>query len=230
MIFSDFLKALRQIDDRAFRGVLLQSLGVTLLLLVLFVYGAGLFTGWLLPDQISLWWIGTVTIPNALESGLGIGAGLILSVFLMMPVASLFVGALLERIAHAVEAKHFPDLPPARGLSWREAIADAFGFLGVMVLANLLALLLYLVLAPLAPVLFWGLNGLLLGREYFQLVALRRLDVTEAKALRRKHFFSVWFAGGLMAVPLTLPLVNLIVPILGVATFTHMFHRLNRPH
>ena len=29
-----------------------------------------------------------------------------------------------------------------------------------------------------------------------------------------------------MAIPLTIPVVNLVVPILGAATFTHLFHRL----
>ena len=29
-----------------------------------------------------------------------------------------------------------------------------------------------------------------------------------------------------MAVPLTVPLVNLLVPILGAATFTHIYHAL----
>ena len=29
-----------------------------------------------------------------------------------------------------------------------------------------------------------------------------------------------------MAVPLTVPILNLVVPILGAATFTHIFHGL----
>ena len=29
-----------------------------------------------------------------------------------------------------------------------------------------------------------------------------------------------------MAVPLSVPVVNLVVPILGVAVFTHQFHRM----
>jgi hypothetical protein len=29
-----------------------------------------------------------------------------------------------------------------------------------------------------------------------------------------------------MAAPLSIPVVNLLVPVLGVATFTHIFHRL----
>ena len=76
--------------------------------------------------------------------------------------------------------------------------------------------------------LFWGLNGFLLGREYFTLVAMRRLGPAGAKALRSRHAGRVWLAGTLMAIPLSIPLVNLLVPVLGAASFTHLFHRLNR--
>jgi hypothetical protein len=31
-----------------------------------------------------------------------------------------------------------------------------------------------------------------------------------------------------MALPLTVPILNLLVPILGAATFTHIFHGLER--
>jgi CysZ protein len=31
-----------------------------------------------------------------------------------------------------------------------------------------------------------------------------------------------------MAAPLSIPLINLVIPVLGVATFTHLFHRLAR--
>jgi CysZ protein len=66
----------------------------------------------------------------------------------------------------------------------------------------------------------------LLGREYFTLVAQRRLPGPEVAALRRRNRLAIWAAGVLMAVPLTLPLANLVVPVLGAATFTHLFHRL----
>jgi len=68
----------------------------------------------------------------------------------------------------------------------------------------------------------------LLGREYFQMVAMRRLGRAGADALRKKHRLQIWLAGFLMAVPLSVPFVNLFIPVLGAATFTHMFHRLNR--
>ena len=100
-------------------------------------------------------------------------------------------------------------------------------FLLVLLAANLVALLLYALFFPVAPFIFWGMNGFLLGREYFQLVATRRLGWAEAKALRRRHTGKIWLAGTLVAVPLSMPLVNLVIPILAVATFTHLFHQLS---
>ncbi len=107
-------------------------------------------------------------------------------------------------------------------------VTDTLSFFGVLVAADLAALVLYFVFPPFAPFIFWGMNGFLLGREYFQLVAMRRLGRTGALKLRRRHGLQIWIAGLLMALPLTVPVLNLIVPILGVATFTHLYHRLAR--
>ena len=93
--------------------------------------------------------------------------------------------------------------------------------------ANLLALIAYLIFAPFAPFIFYALNGFLLGREYFRLIAVRRLGRKGAKAAFRRNLSTIWLAGALMAVPLTFPLVNLLVPVVGAAAFTHLFHRLN---
>ncbi|MEO0381733.1 MAG: EI24 domain-containing protein, partial [Pseudomonadota bacterium] len=79
---------------------------------------------------------------------------------------------------------------------------------------------------PSAIFIFWGLNGFLLGREYFMLAAMRRVGRAQAKELRRAHSSTVWLAGTLMAIPLSIPLLNLLIPIIGAATFTHLFHRL----
>lgn len=80
--------------------------------------------------------------------------------------------------------------------------------------------------APLAPFIFWGLNGFLLGREYFTVAAMRRVGRRGAQEMRKRHFVTIWVAGALMAVPLTIPLVNLLVPILGAVVFTHLYHAL----
>jgi CysZ protein len=95
-----------------------------------------------------------------------------------------------------------------------------------LLVVNLLSLLLWPFLGPLMPLATWAINGYILGREYFTLVAARRLGRAGAAALRSRHATQVWIAGALMAAPLAFPLVNLLVPVLGAATFTHMVQRL----
>ena len=149
-----------------------------------------------------------------------------LSVFLMVPVASAFTGFFLEDVADAVEDRHYPSLPPATPLTLGEGLRQSVNFLGVVIAVNAGALFLYPVVGPGAPLVFWAVNGFLLGREYFSLVALRRLPPTEVKAMRRRNRWTLWAAGTLMAAPLSVPVLNLVIPVLGVATFTHLYHRL----
>jgi len=228
MIFGDFLKALGQITDGRFLGVLGIGLGLTIALLIGFYVVFVTVIGWVVPDTFTLPWIGEITwVDNALTWA-SVPVMLLLSAVLMVPVASAFISMFLETIAAAVERKHYPHLPPARPIGFVEGLVDGIKFLALLIVVNLAALVLYLIFTPLAPFLFWAVNGILLGREYAQLVALRRSDAAGAAAFRRRHRPTIFAAGVLMAVPLTIPVVNLLVPILGAATFTHLYHRLTR--
>lgn len=227
MIFSDFLKAISQLGDRRFRRVMLWGAGLTLALLV------GVYAGFLwviqafVPDSINIPFVGPV---GGLDTLLSWGSALLmvgLSVFLMMPVASAFTSLFLDDVAQAVEDRHYPDLLPTQKQSIGDAALDTLSFFALLVVVNVLALILYAFAGPFIPVVFWAVNGLLLGREYFTLVAARRMGREAAKSLRKRHWLTVWLAGGLMAAPLSIPLINLFIPVLGAATFTHLFHRLN---
>ncbi|EPX79814.1 EI24 domain-containing protein [Salipiger mucosus] len=226
MILSAFFAALGQVGDPRFRSVLLKGLGITVAIFVAVYVAFVQGVGWMLGDSVTLPWIGTVSwVDDAISWG-AVPLMLLLSVFLMVPVASAITGIFLDDVAQAVEDRHYPALPPAQDPSLMVNIKDSLGFLGVLIVANIVALALYLAFAPLAPFIFWGLNGFLLGREYFTLAAIRRVGREQAALLRRRHMVTIWAAGVLMAVPLTVPLLNLVVPILGAATFTHVFHRL----
>lgn len=223
MIFDDFFKALGQMGDPKFRSVLLRGIGLTVLLLAGVTWGVQ----FLLPDSVSLPWFGEILWLSSLLSGFVLVAMIGLSVILMVPVASLFTGFFLDQVMDAVETKHYPGLEPANSVSFGETLIDALGFLGVLVVVNLLALIVYLLSTLAAPLVFWAVNGVLLGREYFQMVAMRRLGRAGAKQLRARNRGQIWLAGALMAIPLTVPILNLVIPVLGVATFTHLFHRVN---
>lgn len=212
--------------DPRFRRVLLLGIGLAFALLVVF-YAAFLgFLQWVTPDDATLPLIGTVSWLDDLLGWSSLLLMTMLSVFLMVPVASAITSMFLDEVAQAVEERHYPNLQPAKPVPFGEAMRDTLNFLGLLLLANVLALFFYVLIPPAAVFIFWGLNGFLLGREYFTLAAMRRVGRVKAKELRRRHLGTIWLAGTLMAVPLSFPLVNLIIPILGAATFTHLFHAL----
>lgn len=226
MIWSSFTAALGQLADPRFRRVLWLGLALTVALLVLAYAGFVGLIQWLVPDMTELPLIGPVSGIDTILSVASVFVMLGLSVFLMVPVASAFTGLFLEEVVQAVEDRHYPALPPARKMGVLDGIIASVNFLGLVILVNLAALLALPFVGPLAPVMFWAVNGWLLGQEYFTLVAMRRMPRAEARGWRRANRVRLWLAGTLMAVPLTIPLVNLLIPLLGVATFTHLFHRI----
>ncbi len=226
MIFTAFFRALGQIGDPRFRRVFFLGIGLALGLLIAAALGFGWLMQALVGDSLTLPWIGEITWLDNLASWGGIVLIFGLSVFLMIPVASAMTSMFLETVAEAVEDRHYPHLPKADPISFMDGLRDTVSFLGVLIVANLLAFALYLIFAPAAPLIFWALNGFLLGREYFTLAAMRRVGRARAKRMRREHIAPIWLAGTLMAIPLTIPILNLVIPILGAATFTHIYHGL----
>jgi uncharacterized protein involved in cysteine biosynthesis len=227
MILNAFFLSLGQMGDRRFRSVLLKGIGLALALLFAFSAVLVIGVGWLVGDSVTLPWIGQIGWIDTVLSWAMVPLTVVLSVFLMVPVASAITSIFLEDVAQAVEDRHYPTLGSAAPVSLSDGLRDTVSFLGILIAANIVALLLSFVLAPLAPFIFYGVNGLLLGREYFTLAAMRRVGRVQAKVLWRRHLLTVTAAGVLMAIPLTVPLLNLVIPVLGAATFTHMFHRLS---
>lgn len=226
-MIGDIFKALAQIFDRRFRRVVFRSIGLAILLLAGFIWGGSWLIDFLLPLDVNLPFIGQITIDNG--SGWVSGGILtLIALFAILPVSAVIVGVFLEEIAGAVEAKSYSHLPPARDIPTGEVIREILSFLVLIIVVNALALVIYVAISFLAPIVFWLANGLLIGREYFHLIAIRRLPRKEAAALRRSARLGNWFMGVLIAIPLSIPILGLIVPVLGVAIFTHRFHRLTK--
>ena len=98
-----------------------------------------------------------------------------------------------------------------------------------MLLLNLLALPLYLLLMFLPPtglILFYCLNGYLLSREYFELVGGRHLDLAGLRKARKKNTWAIFPAGVLIALMLTVPILNLLAPLVATAAMVHIFKAL----
>lgn len=178
-------------------------------------YGLGcLFIG-----DLALPYFGTIISFGGLISWSSFLILLLLSVFLMVPVASLVSSFFLESVAAAVEVKHYSDVGTPIKMPAGENFKDTVNFLGLLI-----ALILSVFFFAFAPLMFWALNGFLLGREYFQMVAMRHLGREDVHKMRSRYSGQVWLAGIFMAAPLSVPLINLCVPMISAATFTHLFH------
>ena len=223
-MLSALLKAFAQFADPRLRRVLWRSLALAVAVLAALAVGL-----WLAIDAlgaVGIGWLDAIVDVAA-------GAGVAVLAWLLFPAAvSVTVGLFLEDAAAAVEARHYPDLPPARAQPMGEAVLASVRFAGAALLLNLLALPLYLALffvPPLNVFVFYGLNGYLLGREYFELVALRRLDERRVRELRRAQAGRVFAAGVIVTALLTVPVVNLVAPIAATAFMLHLFEGLRRP-
>lgn len=228
MILIDVLRALGQLGDPAFRRVLGLGVGLTLGVLIALTALVGALVAWLVPAGVTLPWIGTVGFLDDLAVGGAVLVLLVASVFLMAPVASVFTSLFLESVAEAVERRHYPDAAPVPRISAAQSVREGAAYLALLIAANLAAIVVYFAVPPLAPFVFVAVNGLLLGREYFQVTALRRMPAAEATRLRRRNTPQIWALGALMALPLAIPVVNLAVPVIGAAAFTHLYHRAAR--
>jgi len=162
----------------------------------------------------------------------GSGFAIAVLMILLFPAAvSATIGLFLEAVAGAVESRHYPGLAPPRAQSIREAIGSGFKFALVAILLNLVVLPVYIVgifLPPLNFFVFYGLNGYLLGREYYETVALRRLDPRLAREVRRRNSWRVFVGGVVITLMLTVPILNLIAPVIATAFMVHIFESIRR--
>ena len=209
--------ALSDILSPPFRGVLRKSLGFTLLLLAfLWLAVEWLLTGW---GATSWPWLDT-TFDILAGIGLVIALG-----FLVAPVAALFAGFFVDDIAEAVEHTHYVADVPGRPLPMGRALGTSVKFLGVVLLVNAIALPLVLFVG-FGLAIFLFANAYLLGREYFELVALRHYDEGVARRLRARHSGRIFVAGLLIALFLAIPIVNLIAPLFATAFMVHLEKRI----
>jgi CysZ protein len=159
---------------------------------------------------------------------LGALAVLVLSWLLFPAVVTIVMGFFLDRVAAAVEARNYPGMGPPRHGSVAETAKTTLRLMGLTILLNLLVLPVYLFVPGLNFFVFLGLNGYLFGREYFEVVALRRLEPDAARTLRRRFAGRVFLAGAAIAGLFAVPFVNLLAPVIATAFMLHFFEELPR--
>jgi len=219
-LFGAISKTLSQLFSPPFRSVLWKSIGLTIALFIGFwVVLQASYDTFLAPMLIDYSWISTM-LAWLLGAGLILGMG-----FLVAPVSSVFAGVFLDEIADEVEQLHYSDDPKGKPLNLAQSIGITGRFFGLVVLGNLIALMLVLFLG-LGVLIFFLLNGYLLGREYFQFAALRHHSPEDVTQMQKRFGSEIFFAGLAIAVVLLIPIVNFLTPLFAGALMVHVYKRI----
>jgi CysZ protein len=212
-MINALVRALRQLADPAVQRLLLRCVLLTLATFVVLIAGvAGLLFGL---DLTDLSWLDPVLATA------GSAVVLVLAWLLFPVTVGVILGLFAEQVIELVERRHYPDLPKAPGMSLAAQAYTGLRFLLVALPLNLIALPLYLIPGANLPV-YFALNGYLLGREYFELVAGQRLSMREVARLRRAQRGRLWLAGMAIALMLLIPLFNLVAPVVAIAFMVHL--------
>ncbi len=218
-MFASLGRALGLLFDPALYGVILRSLILTAVLFVLIVVGVE-YALHLLPTLGKPW----------VNRALALLAPILLvwGMFLVgAPMAALFASLYLDKVADAIEARAYAGDPKGRGLSFGTGLTAAIRLTGLVIGADLLLLPTDLFF-PFGEIATLLVNGFLLGREYFELAALRHVSLKAADAIRKRNAMAVFGAGLVISVLSAVPVANLVAPLFGAALMVHLFKRLER--
>jgi CysZ protein len=215
-VFAPLGRALGQLDDWAFISPLLQSLAFSaLIFLGLHVMTIGI-VHWMLALHGFWAWIADI---------LGSVAAWVLALYLFLPLAALIATLFIEPVARAVEKRWYPHLPPAVGASIVAQIRLGLALGLRIALLNLLALLIILFLPGVGLIIGWAVAAWGMGRGLFMTVAMRRMDRNGAESVYRAARWTVLLQGAAMALAGTVPILNLLIPVVGTATMIHVLDR-----
>jgi CysZ protein len=229
------VKALSQILSPPMRSILWRSITMALVLIVVLAIGLQRLLSWLATSGEG--WAEAMLGPSfqtpldilawivSIAAGLGIVFG---AVLLMPAITSLVASFFVDEVADHVERAHYPAEPPGVALPLPLAMAEGIKTALLTILVYLIALP-FVIFAGAGFIIFFIATAWLLGREYFELAAMRFRPPHEAKAMRRDNAATVFAAGLIIAAFVSIPIVNLATPVFGMALMVHMHKRLSGP-
>ena len=217
------------VADFASRRVLAVMLEATAISLIIFGIFAGLLV-WLLAGTDPCAFVGVSSC------GLGLGSSifgaiiitLVAAWFLFPAVAIAVMTTFGERIAAAIEERHYPEAAKrARRLHLGSGLLIGLKSAGRLLLFNLIALPFYMLLlvTGVGPfILFVIVNGIAFGRDLAELASARHGDRTSRKAWLKGTRGQQHFIGIVVSVLFLVPFANLLAPVIGTAAGIHLFN------
>jgi CysZ protein len=227
------IKALSQILSPPMRSILWRSIGMALVLVAVLAIGLQRLLSWLATEGTG--WAEATLGPTShtpldvlswiisIAAGLGVVFG---GILLMPAITSLVASFFVDEVADHVEHEHYPAERPGVALPLGLALREGSKTAALTMLVYLIALP-FVFVAGAGFLVFFIATAWLLGREYFELAAMRFRPPHEAKAMRRDNASTIFTAGLIIAAFVSIPIVNLATPLFGMAFMVHMHKRLS---
>ena len=212
-MFAPIARAISQLDDPAFRGVLWRSVG----------WSIGCFAAL---HFVAVWMVHRILdlhgwLAWAADILGSVGAS-VLALWLFLPVAAAIGTLYLDRIARAVEHRYYPLLPPPEGASLLDQTWDGVAVALQILALNIVGLLLVFLVPGIGLVVGWMIAAYAIGRGLFVMVAMRRMPRPRAELLYRRRRGLILTQGATLALAAYVPIMNLLIPIVGVAAMVHI--------
>ncbi|HEY7845548.1 MAG TPA: sulfate transporter family protein [Bradyrhizobium sp.] len=229
------VKALSQILSPPMRTILWRSIGLALVLITVLAIGLQRLLSWFATSGEG--WAEAMLGPNfhtalnvlswlvSIAAGFGVVVG---GIFLMPAITSLIAGFFVDDVADLVEREYYPAEQPGMALPITLATIEGAKVALLTLLVYLVALP-FVFLAGAGFLVFFVATAWLLGKQYFELAAMRFRPPAEAKLMRKDNAATVFTAGALIAAFVSIPVVNLATPLFGMALMVHMHKRLSGP-
>ena len=229
------VKALSQILSPPMRAILWRSIGLALVLIVALATGLQRLLSWFatsgevwLEGMVGPGWHTSIEVLAwivSIAAGFGVVFG---AVFLMPAITSLVASVFVDDVADIVERAHYPAERAGTALPYGVAITEGVKTAALTILVYLIALP-FVFVAGAGFIVFFIATAWLLGREYFELAAMRFRTPAKAKAMRKDTAAMVFTAGLIIAAFVSIPIVNLATPLFGMAFMVHVHKRLSGP-
>jgi CysZ protein len=227
------VKALSQILSPPMRTILWRSIGVALVLITVLAIGLQRLLSWF--ATYGEGWAETILGPGfhtplnvlawvvSIAAGLGVVLG---GIFLMPAITSLVASFFVDDVADLVEREHYPAERPGVALPIGLAISEGVRTALLTILVYLIALP-FVIAAGAGFLIFYIATAWLLGKQYFELAAMRFRPPEEARLMRKDNAATIFTAGLIIAAFVSIPIVNLATPLFGMAFMVHMHKQLS---
>ncbi|MBT5912328.1 MAG: hypothetical protein HN701_10500 [Rhodospirillaceae bacterium] len=216
-----FKKSILDLLEPDIRTILFKTVILSLFSIIMIVYMC--WTLFNTHQVFDIWLLGPI---------LSWAWGLIALIFgaLLLPPITIIIGSIYsDSIVDHIEKKYYPSRLGMRQIKLSELGFSISKNFCITITVNILLAPLYLIgtfFPIISFLIFYSVNGYLIGKELFETVASRHLEMKDRYLLKKQNNSKVIIGGIIMVGISTIPILNLIAAVLGIVFMTHFFHSL----